>query len=263
MSKKNKHTKARVPVVCVELREDTNITWDNETRTLKFLNSKGELSQKNIVSIGQGYIRDNKGPKILRQVVNPLGSEVSIESTTAHFDRYVGYDTSYKPSGDNFICATGGLLVDQALDHEKGLSNGDTVSGLVIPRLCFLCKKGLNPERYGWMKMIEALMRWEKFNPNFRYGIVVDSELGLLPKINARDEPVFENFFLPENLSLIYASADGGRENFYNVLIKATDRIAAASLQEAIKKYPSHASLKLENNYADLTVLNSHVDFTF
>lgn len=261
MSKKKSQKKPRIPIVSIEVRGDTHINWDSETGSLQFLNSRGEISDKHLVSVGQGYAREGKSPKILRQLMNRLGGEVNIRSTTSYFDRYVGVDTSYKISGEKSICATGGLLINQTLDHEKGLEIGDEICGLVIPRPCFLFKQGKNPERYGWMKVIDGLVRWEKYNPDFKYGIVVDSELGILPKINAREEPVFENFYLPENMSLIYASADGGRENFYNVLINSTDQVAAASLDEAIKLYPSHAAIALEGTYVDLTVLTSHVEF--
>jgi hypothetical protein len=258
MKKKN-HKKHRIPIVRVEIREDTHINWDSETGNLQFLDSNGQVSNKHLVSIGQGYAREGKRAKILRQIVSPLGGEVNITSTTIYFDRYVGIDTSYKESGEKFICATGGLFINQALNHEKGLEAGEQLSVIAIPSLCFLANKGMNPERYGWMKVIDALLRWEEYRPDFKYGIVVDSELGLLPKINAREEPVFEGFHLPTNMSLIYASADSGSENFYNVLIKDTDRMAAASLAEAIGLYPNHATIALEDKYADLTVLGSQV----
>jgi hypothetical protein len=262
MNKKTKHQKKpRISVVTVELREDTNINWDTETASLQFLNSKGEISDKHLVSIGEGYVREGKTTKILRQLLNPRGGEIKLGSTTNYFDRYVGIDTSYKQSGEKFICATGSLLVNQALDHEKGLVAGEEINLLAAPRLCFFFKQGMNPERYGWMKAIDGLIQWDEYNPNFRYGVIVDSELDILPKINAREEPIFDSFYLPGNMSLIYASADSGRESFYNVLIKATDQIAAASLAKAIELYPSHAIMTLESQCAELTALTGHVEF--
>ena len=248
-------------MVTIELREDTNINWDSETASLQFLNSKGEISDKHLVSIGEGYAREGKTTKILRQLLNPQGGEVKVGSTTSYFDRYVGIDTSYKQSGVKLICATGGLLVNQALDHEKGLVAGEEINVLAVPRLCFFFKQGMNPERSGWMKVIDGLTQWDEYNPNFKYGVVVDSDLGILPKINAREEPVFEDFYLPDNMSLIYASADGGRESFYNVLIKAADQVAAASLVKSIELYPSHAIMTLEGQCAELTALTGHVEF--
>jgi hypothetical protein len=254
--------KPRTPVVTIELREDVHINWNKEDRCFELLNSKGEISKKHLVSIGEGYEREKKGPKILRQLMNRIGGKIDFGATEIFFDRYLSIDTSYKVYGENFICVAASISIEQALDHKNGLTKGDTIGVRTLPRLCFLCKPGTNPERYGWKRMIDAFVRWDGFNPMFSYGIVVDSELGILPKINARELPVFEDFFLPPNISLIYASADAGQESFFNKLIRAADRVAAISLETALQLYPDHERITLDGTCGDLTVITYHIDIT-
>ncbi len=60
------------------------------------------------------------------------------------------------------------------------------------------------PEREAWRSFIETYPH----DLSQRYALIVDSELGSLIKINRRETPVFEDFFLPENWQLNYATSD-------------------------------------------------------
>jgi hypothetical protein len=264
MKKRHRNAKkARSTQIYVELREDAILNWNERDKALEFLNSKGEVSKKHLVSIGEGYERKGKALKILRQVVNRLGGAIKMGPEAIYFDRYIGIDTSYKVWGDNFICATACLTIDQTIDHEKGLNRGDTLEGVCLPRLIFWCKGGTNPERYGWKRFIETIVKADDFNPEYTYGIVVDSELGLLPKINAREEPVFEDYFLPSNVSLIYASADTGEDYFYNQLIRSTDRVASSALEKARQHFSGQESMNHEKTCQDLLGFAGPVNVTW
>lgn len=264
MKKKHRNVKKpRITNIHVELREDVIFNWNDKEKALELLNSKGEVSKKHLVSISESYDRKGKTPKILRQVVNRLGGTIKMGSEAIYFDRYVGIDTSYKAWGENFICATACLTIEQTICHEKGLSKGDILEGVCLPRLIFWCKSGMNPERYGWKKFIETIVRADDFNPEFIYGIVVDSELGLLPKINAREEPVFEDYFLPPNVSLIYGSADTGDDYFYNQLIRSTDRVASSALEKAQRHFAGQESMTHERPCQDLVGFAGPVNVTW
>lgn len=225
------------------------------------MDSKGEISKKNLVSLGEGYARENKRPKILRQLVNRLGG--NLKPVNKYCDRYICIDTSYKPFGANLLCTTASISIQQELDHERGLLKGDTLLGWLFPRACFLFKLGVNPERYGWMRMIEALLRWDRFDAKISYGIVVDSELGLLPKINAREEPVHGISMLPSNMTLIYASADAGQEHFFNRLIRSTDQAAAKPLEHAFTSHQGSVDVTFDGPQIDLPVSNGHIELHF
>lgn len=262
--KKFGHTKKpRDTTIHIELREDVKFSWNEKEKAIELLNSEGQVSKKHIVSISEGYEREGKTSKVLRQVHNRPGGTIKFGSEPIYFDRYIGIDTSYREWGDNFICATACLAIEQTIDHKNGLRKGDTLDGMCYPRLVFWCKRGTNPERYGWKKFIEEIGREEDFNSECTYGIIVDSELGLLPKINAREEPVFENYFLPPNVSLIYGSADTGEDYFYNKLIKATDRVAGSALEKARQRFSGQESMSHEKICQDLIGFAGPVSVTW
>lgn len=253
--------KPRTTIISVELREDTQFNWNEKEKRFELLNSDGEISTKNLVSFGEGYARDKKPPKILRQLMSQIGGVIQPAAEENYADRYISIDTSYRSFGDNNLCVTAGMSTEQELDHKRGLLKGETLTGFLFPRACFIARPGANPERYGWMKVIEAVVRWKNFKPECSYGIIVDSELGLIPKMNAREEPLFGDFFLPDNMTLIYASADAGQENFYNKLIKATDQVAAISLKLAVEMHTGIENYSFEGTHVDLPILTGNVDF--
>jgi hypothetical protein len=183
-----------------------------------------------------------------------------IKSASNTVDRCLAIATSYRSFGGNYICATAGLCIEQALNQENEIKAGEEVAMRSVPRLCFLSKAGINPERYGWMRVIEALMRHDGFNPAWSYGVVVNSEPGELQKINVKDEPMFEDFFIPDNIFFISASFDVCGEDFVNKLERATRGVADQSLDAALKMFAGHESIKLEKDFFDLTVLNDKVD---
>jgi hypothetical protein len=92
------------------------------------------------------------------------------------------------------------------------------------------------PENFAWKNIIETI---EKNNNIGQIGIIVDSDLGNIPTYNTREKPIFENFYLPPNVELIYGSADVGREYLPNKLVKECDRKAKEMLNN-IKANPAY-----------------------
>jgi hypothetical protein len=143
------------------------------------------------------------------------------------------------------------------------LKKGDQISVFEMPRLIFLAKQGTNPERYGWMKVIDALLRSDLFNVAWSYGVVVDNDLNDLQKINVGEKPILDDFFTPDNVSLIYASADAGKESLIGKLIRATDRVAKKSLEFALEKFDGQKSFNMQRDFWDVTTLKDKVNISF
>ena len=259
---KDKNRKERIPLVKILLRDDVHFNWNSEEMGFELLNSKGEISEKHLVSICDTYHREGKLPKVLREVQNPTGGVVKIQKRTVACDRYFAIDTNYKSFGNNYLCATASLCIDQHIDHEKGLIKGDQIKIFSVPRIVFLATPGSKPERYGWMKVVDGLLRFDGFNRDWSYGMIVDSDLDDAPKINAREEPIFGDLYLPENITLMYASADVGRESLINKLIRATDRVAKSSLDHAFVYYRSLESFRFQKEFWDIAVLNDTVNIS-
>ena len=87
------------------------------------------------------------------------------------------------------------------------------------------------PENLAWMMLIDYLTSPSKHMLNKRIGLIVDSDLGNLNQYNLRISPIYERFFLPKNIQLIYASSDVGREFFPNQMLKLADKASNMCLK--------------------------------
>jgi len=61
---------------------------------------------------------------------------------------------------------------------------------------------------------------------------VVDHNYGSIAKYNSGEMPIIDDFFMPTNVKLIYASADAGTNEFIpNKLIAVCDKEAKSCLE--------------------------------
>ena len=86
--------------------------------------------------------------------------------------------------------------------------------------------EGVNSEQIGWHICIQQNILHARFAPEDRIAMVVDSELGKLPRFNSGAEPYYGTSKLPANLSLVYASADHSTDTPPSALIRAADKQA-------------------------------------
>jgi hypothetical protein len=90
-----------------------------------------------------------------------------------------------------------------------------------------------NAERLGW-HLVATVTINTPFLRTQRIGVVVDSELADHVAINARTKPYYGDHFLPENVSLVYASSDK-IETLVNEMIRLNDK-NAVQLIKAVKR---------------------------
>jgi hypothetical protein len=105
-----------------------------------------------------------------------------------------------------------------------------------------------HPENVAWMKVIQFITQDQTYNPNWKIGVVVDSDLGNLPAYNTRSLPIYSDFYLPENFELIYASADRGKGEFLVNHLIAMSEDMAKSLLTKILSESSNTHLEETNN---------------
>lgn len=81
------------------------------------------------------------------------------------------------------------------------------------------------PENLGWWQLLQSL----RYRPDFfgTIGLVVDSDLGNHDLFNSREKPIYDNYYLPDNVTLIYASDKGGPEHLSTRLIKYCHDLAS------------------------------------
>jgi hypothetical protein len=86
--------------------------------------------------------------------------------------------------------------------------------------------QGVNPETIGWHLALREHIAPSNFGAANRVALVVDSELGKLPRINQRKEPYYRGHLIPKNVQMIYASSDASSQSLPYGMIKACDAIA-------------------------------------
>lgn len=88
------------------------------------------------------------------------------------------------------------------------------------------------PENYAWREVVRQLLRSPDYTPQKKITVVVDSDLGSIDEYNSGVKPLFEDFFLPENIQLVYASSEiGTTEYAANGIMKFCDTEASAVLR--------------------------------
>lgn len=153
--------------------------------------------------------------------------------------------------GNEFIDANTALLkkhnavfaIDTNTSVNNNLDNGDTISITSVIRIVLDQETGtllLIPIRFyefrnseakienvAWCILIqEILSDLKASNTSANIGLIVDSDLGNLNNFQSRKEPIIDGFFLPEEISLIYAGADSGKEFWANKAIGVSDKWA-------------------------------------
>lgn len=89
-----------------------------------------------------------------------------------------------------------------------------------------------SPEKNGWVYALASITKSTDLTG--RIALFVDAFLAELPAINARTAPVYDDYFLPDGITLLYASADVGSNEFFGArAMRESDRVASIVLKVA------------------------------
>lgn len=174
-----------------------------------------------------------KGPKVIYKQEFNRSSHFTLDNllTLKDYEQAWGVDTNHKPifdQGANVCVAT--------VCDTKGSGEHYPVLGIIFGEVIG------NPENYAWRKFIEFIIDSENYDANKKYALIVDSEMDALESYNKGEKPIHQNFYLPNNWNLIYASSDTGKENLINRIISCSDKAATKIMEliatkESNKKY--------------------------
>jgi hypothetical protein len=104
----------------------------------------------------------------------------------------------------------------------------------------------LPPEKFGWMTEIQRINS-EHLSRSKKFVIVTDHDLDNHTSYNAKKAPLFKDFYLPDNFTLMYGRGDGPTQNLLNYLVKQCDKESSEVLsmieqtgyyQNGERKYP-------------------------
>lgn len=187
-----------------------------------------------------------KGPKVLNAAPSAVGRmPMSADAVLLDFDKVYAVDTNTRKVRGSAISATG--VVFGMRDPPTSLRFGFEPQVAIEHR-----NVACDPERLGWYAVVKGIERNRDLDPVPRIGLIVDSHLGEIPRINDRESPLLGDELLPPRFTLVHASADTGTESILNKMIREADR-AAASLLRHIEAHDEfgHESMPLPHAYAE------------
>lgn len=185
-----------------------------------------------------------KGDKITSSASLDASQQVLIKSNsdTLHYDLLVAVDTNTKIIRNELISIT-----SYQPCKVKQIGN-DHILLAILKSCCFEFRNlKVNPEQFGWMFLIEAIMRGQKGKPQ-NFGLIVDAHLDRHESYNSRESAILEDFFLPQNFQLIYASSDKSNDKIYNQLISLCDKSASSIIRMIENNVEGKANLKTVKN---------------
>jgi hypothetical protein len=200
----------------------------NDDGTLVFFGLHGEEVRPSHVEVGSAYLRPNKGHKVLtRQAVSPSEIQLTPNRSLLRFAMLCAVDTNTKVFNNRRISVAAGALLSNIQ-----LSPTQWDAKLIEQDAFEFIDAEASPERIGWWEIICRLA----VHPDVPrpVGLIVDSELSELASINAHQQPVIEEYFLPEGFELIYGCGERGTEEFItNAAIAHCDRIARQTIEKS------------------------------
>jgi hypothetical protein len=194
--------------------------------TIEFFGKNGETLTPTYAAVGSGYERDSGKFKTTTRVdVNPLHISASVPVWVNRYDLIFAVDTNTFSLDGEELSVTCCVRADFEFDENTWSAKVDALDALIAFR------PQQKPELIGWLDVISRINN----EPSLKIGLVVDSELGNIHEYNLRKVPIVDGVYLPQNVELVYASAECDKNVPFNYLIWKCDADAAL-LIDKIKK---------------------------
>jgi hypothetical protein len=193
----------------------------------------GTLHIKPVTEVSDSHVTSQyeraKKPKILSKVsTGNRVAKVSINKAITDYDQLLAIDTNTKEVAGHALSVTAVVIAKL-----RALEKGRFVCQYEIPAFIAFTSQLGPPERLGWVFALKELLRSNRISQNSSIGMIVDSDLGLLPEFNSRKMPLIGNEYLLGCVELLYGSADtGSSELIPNRLIKEADKVSSRILKE-------------------------------
>jgi len=201
------------------------------TGTMQFFDADGKPLIFTDVEVSIGYER-NKGTKVIHRVAAEPGA-VHYDPTTAlmRFATLVAVDTNTQEvdRGERISVTANVIVTNVRYDNESPRS----WHAVYIDTNSFVwLNTNAPPEVTGW---INTIIECVKAKIPMPVGLIVDSELERLKRINQRAEPIVYDWLLLSGFEFVYASADrGGTENVGNMMMARCEKRARAVLRAVV-----------------------------
>ena len=229
MGRKKSTPKRRITYLTMDMGKPVQANgfrFDPKTGECALLNNGKPLKPKK-VTVDTGYER-KKGHKYLNKGNLPIDKLYANPNRILEmYDDIYAIDTNYRKIKSVTIAVTG-VVGGQNL--QPGIPNHTAIRYKPLKCLEFRNPKG-SPENIGWKTTIEMILSAPNFKKTTRVACIIDSDLGNRDKYNSQSIPLCDDFYLPDNFQLIYASSDSGKENIANQMLSMADKSAKAVLK--------------------------------
>lgn len=90
-------------------------------------------------------------------------------------------------------------------------------------------------ERYAWARLIAMIASTPAYRDDLKVALVTDHDLNRHHQYNTRQLPIYEDFYLPANFELVYASGDAKTDSILNMFIAKCDENASDIIRQLEK----------------------------
>jgi hypothetical protein len=206
--------------------------------TIEFFGKDGEPLTPSYAAVGAGYARDSgKYKSTTRVAVDPRHISGNVPVWINRYDSIFAVDTNTVKLDGEELSVTCCVRADIDFIENKWNARIEPIDALVVS------KPRVKPELIGWLDVISRI----NTDPSLKLGLVVDSELSLIPEFNLRRVPIADGIFLPQNIELVYASSDRDRNVPFNFLIAKCDEYASLLIDKIMQDSSRLAALQPSN----------------
>jgi hypothetical protein len=178
------------------------------------------------------YKKQNGRERCISRVPLTVSKNLSFEETIHDYDLLFAVDTNTKESSKHDIKSITSIVETKI---EKKTQSNEVIHNILIYFQTFFATKEKKEkvENEGWVQAIRYIA--QKYPEEFsskKIGIVVDSDLKFLNQYNSGELPIVEDKYLPENITLIFASSSTSKDTIYNHLIADADDLSNKFFQQ-------------------------------
>ncbi len=225
------HKKPREQVVMVGSPEPLRgFHFDKDKMELMGLTLDGRIIETDVTFSQTHYIGQSGKEKVISRIqdkVIPNKGDL-MRHLSSSFNFIIAVDTNTKVIDSEAVSASGILhcVVQRTPDPAK-YNVIFTLQGTLLFRNC---PTELPSEKFGWMMILQNINR-DPLNKKKRYALITDHDLGSHISFNNKKTPIFKDFYLHDNFTIMYGRGDGPNENLLNYLILQCDKQSANALK--------------------------------
>lgn len=172
------------------------------------------------------YIRKSGKEKILSSIPNQAVVDVPYY-LACQFDVILAIDTNTKQVGNDNVSVAS---ISECYARQIN-STQVQVSYRKRANLAFKNYLGSDAEKFAWFKLFQIITSTPNYTENLRIALVSDHDLANHHKYNTGELPIYQDTYLPSNVTLVYATSDA-QEYVLNTLIAECDKDASRIIRE-------------------------------